>query len=527
MTTLIFSTFVEMLLVNANDLNWGISRIEDEFGLEISAGVEASAGLGVLSRELHDRIDNNSEYDLQHEAQRSTFGLGLQASCGIDGRIGGYGSVLYDPSTEDYDYSNSIEMSGRVYAGATAGILIESSENPILSVGVSSSFGGGLRGEVIYDSPNSIMFKKLKLSAFVLGNYGFFANSTSFDRGEKITNSLIIEDEDVYNIFSNTATNFVELFSLGNSAVNCVIDNNDLGNDLSNFMSQIYQMQNNDLPVSIDYSTDIEAINEAEIEIDIPIPPFFKFKLELEFGNYVSYKNVAKGSWVKGMPYLRSEVVDLPSPDHTFPEVIDDIWDGVTGSAILDDLVDLLFGSSNTGSIGGRDYEVIMNALGSKLILSEDSIPDTITDAQYVNWDWADEPASQNISEEIRQEIIASNRELKRIRRELEGLDYGIGGFFKIDPENFTFEDTTFIKIYYTEDEVADIDETSLAIYYEDEVGHWYYLPSTVNADSNFVQAQIYNFTTYTLAPTLPQGEYSLFSTPDSFNGNVIYLSVS
>ena len=279
-----------------------------------------------------------------------------------------------------------------------------------------------------------------------------------------------------------------------------------LSQDFSNFLDVIYESQNDDLPVIVEYGTSTEAINGMNIVIEIPIPPF-KLKLQYDQNKYVSYENTSYGKFVKGKPYLQNEVSSLTDPGFAFDEVVADIWSGVSATSVYSDLLEILINNSFTGRLFDRGTVITMNDNGSKLYLNDNSIPEGL-DATYTHWEWADEPVTENVSDENYNAIKDYNNRFRKQRQRIAELEYGIGGFYKFDPEQNTFQDTTIISIVYTDDELGGLDENTLAVYFEDELGSWHHLPSTVNADSNFVKARIYEFTTYTLAPTLPQGEF-------------------
>lgn len=105
---------------------------------------------------------------------------------------------------------------------------------------------------------------------------------------------------------------------------------------------------------------------------------------------------------------------------------------------------------------------------------------------------------------------------IRQLRQAASGLTFGIGGFYAFEPKGNVFGDSTLITIAYPDSAVIGLDETKLAVYWEDTLGIWHYIPSVPMPDSNKVSAYIHHFTTYTLAPSLPQGEYGFDIAPES-----------
>ena len=79
-----------------------------------------------------------------------------------------------------------------------------------------------------YDEINDIGFESIKIGSFVQGNYNVFANPGGFNKGERVSNWISFDDQSLKNAFYNTGNNFVDLFKVGSTGVNCAIDNNDL-----------------------------------------------------------------------------------------------------------------------------------------------------------------------------------------------------------------------------------------------------------------------------------------------------------
>ena len=81
----------------------------------------------------------------------------------------------------------------------------------------------------------------------------------------------------------------------------------------------------------------------------------------------------------------------------------------------------------------------------------------------------------------------------------------GIGGFFTFGPPR-TLAAPATLEIFYLDEEVAGLDEASLAVYRMTPAGTWQYLGGTVNAVENKVTTQITDLGTFTVAPPMPVG---------------------
>ena len=313
--------------------------------------------------------------------------------------------------------------------------------------------------------------------------------------------------------------------TIGEQSLDVAINNETFGQDYTNFLSTIFEVQNNDAPIKLQYGLDAEDKSEysMDIETQFPLPVFPNIVINLGGGmkatNAREYE-LAKGYWVKGIPCLQTEMMDPPYPAVTFLEVIEELWDHIINGNIYSELRDVILNQIRHTFFswwGDRSIQTIdLNETGSTLTIVENSIPAGIDSVLCRFWEWNEEPEDQTLTASQRKKLKDYITSLRVTREEALGMRYGIGGFFKFEPEGYSFQDTTIITIAYADSEVVDIDETTLAVYWQDELGEWNMISSEVIADSNLVRAEISEFTTYTLAPRLPQGSFSLYSDPDS-----------
>jgi hypothetical protein len=90
-------------------------------------------------------------------------------------------------------------------------------------------------------------------------------------------------------------------------------------------------------------------------------------------------------------------------------------------------------------------------------------------------------------------------------------LDYGIGGFYQLTPPGEVLTEPAALTSGYSDEEVAGVDETALAVYtYEQGTGEWQLVGGQVDPVTNTVTAQISVLGVYTLAPRIPAGQFEL-----------------
>ncbi|MBI9031970.1 fibronectin type III domain-containing protein [bacterium] len=501
----LLSWLAEGIIENSDEYNLGISRVYDQSGIDMFAGAGIDLGWG------------NENYPVEFGASAS---FGAEAHIGMNWRK----FVNNRRESELYTYGN---LSLSAHAGSTGKICGVNSSKFKLGKTYGGSLGGGFR--FTSGSDHNGYLDKLKLEMFY--NSDVAELNIAGMNGEQSQYSFYLEAEqtDLINLMNNAADLPSEIYNIGESAFTAAVDNNSFSSDISNILETIYEEQNDDYPVSIAYGVDgmSKSSSEYEIELAIPLasPLHLNFGTGLSFGDYYKY-NLYNGYWVRGMPYLQSEVVNPPTKNQTFTGVMNELWDRVTSGDTWSQLRGIILRQLLKTAIGWipglRDQEqaIEINTNGSELIIQEFSIPTSIDSAFVRYWTWNEEPPQRNMSYNQRQSLSNFNRALRSVREEAVGMKYGIGGFYSLEPHNESFADTTKIRIKYSDAEITGLDESTLSVYWEDEVGGWHYLPSIVDTDLNYVEARITDFKTYTLAPALPQGQFGMMSNPDSLEAN-------
>ncbi|MBC8526841.1 MAG: hypothetical protein H8D22_08295, partial [Candidatus Cloacimonetes bacterium] len=508
------SWVVETLIENSAQNGLGIARVADEAGLDIEGNLDFSV----------DILEN------------IPLGLKMGPSLGAHAHLGGSKRV-----TEDGEINRRLYIGGGYDASIGIGPKFISDNN------FKSEFIYPFRlNQTLIPSSLEVNFEYLgtwqnsdwqhtKLSAALASNSSELNIYDLPGQIQEYSAWLKIDDTDLKNILLNITELPSEMWNIGSAAVDVITDNESCKEDFVDFLGVVYDEQNDDLPVQLEYGFDAEDKSEYNIDLDLefPLPVFPAIVITLGGGleatNSRSYE-LSNGYWVKGLPYLQTEMPNPPQPGETFVGVMTELWDNVTSGNVLDELVDVILshlGNTFFGWLGKSETQIVeLNDKGSTLTINENSIPTGVDSVLCRNWEWYEEPENPTLTFQQKQRIKEYNIRLRQVREEAMGLRYGIGGFFKFEPEGEFFGDSTLISIAYADSEVIDINESDLSIYWEDDEGNWNQIPSQCYPDSNKVKAWISNFVTYTIAPRLPQGSFGFYSIPDSIPADGISTAI-
>ncbi|MDD2230853.1 MAG: fibronectin type III domain-containing protein, partial [Candidatus Cloacimonetes bacterium] len=496
------SWIVQVLIANNANNGLGIARIADEAGLDIEGNISFSTDLlSGLPLGMSMGASLGASAHLGASKKAYTSGL-IQRRLSLAGEFKGAGPKLVPTQGAEATFFYPQKLRGvnlNLNLGVAYEVLGEWQNNSWQSLELSSTMQSSLSPLNIYNLPGAT---------------------------QAYTVSLGIDNNSVRNLLFNVGQTPQKMWNIGSSAVSLAANNTTFSQDFSSFLSTVYTEQNSDLPVKVGYATSCEDKTSYEMDLDLefplPVLPALVINLGggLEATNSRSY-DLAEGYWVKGYPYLQTEMANPPQPGVTFPELITGIWDRLTEGNIWQELSTVIsthlahkfFGW--TGLTRNSQVEVL-NDLGSSLTLTANSIPSEVDSVGYSFWEWADEPEDPRLTNEQKEAITSYNRSLRKTREEALGLRYGIGGFHSFESSATDWNDAPLLKIVYRPEDVIGIDVQNLGMYWEDASGQWNYLPSVVVADSSFVSASIPYFSCYTLAPRLPQGSFGLSADPDS-----------
>lgn len=493
---------VQVLIGNNANNGLGIARVADETGLDIEGNIDFSTDL----------------------LSGLPLGMSMGASLGAEAHLGGSKKAYTDGIVQRKLYLKG-EFNGAGPKIVPAQGVEASFFYPQKLKGVNLNLNMGVGFEVLGEWQND-SWQAIELSSTMESSLNALNIYNLPGATQAYTTSLNIDNNSVRNLLFNVSQTPQKMWNIGSSAVSLAANNTTFSQDFSSFLSTIYTEQNRDLPVKVGYATSCEDKSSYEIDLDLefplPVVPALVIKLGggLEATNSRSY-DLASGYWVKGYPYLQTEMANPPQPGVTFPELITGIWDRLTEGNIWQELSTVIRAHLKHKFFGWtgltRDSQVeLLNDLGSNLTLTANSIPAAVDSVGYRFWEWADEPEDPRLTNEQKEAITSYNRSLRKTREEALGLRYGIGGFHSFESSASDWNEAPLLKIVYRPEDVIGIDVQNLGMYWEDAGGQWNYLPSVVVADSSYVSATIPHFSRYTLAPRLPQGSFGLSADPDS-----------
>jgi hypothetical protein len=518
---LFLSGIVEAIIANSGQNGLGIVRVADESGLDIEGTIECSANLGI--------------------GVTKSLGLGLGPSVGAEAHLGG--SIKKTVNEEEF---RRLYLGGELDVNVQAGILLPGKTEigskfiypyRLRQSNIPSSLGVEFQGisKRQYDQ-----WQNLRLEASLESNSNWLNIYNLPGDRQKYTSWFEFDNEDVKNLFLNYAEHTSEVFNIGVTGVSTLFNDNTFKDDIVDFLDAIYQEQNDDLPVTLKYGIDACDKNESDIEMTVQFPlPIFPALDIVIGGGFESTRErnykLSEGYWVKGLPYLQTEMPNPPQPQETFESVMTELWSNVTSGNVWEEIKNVIIAQISNSKffkwLFGKETTqiVLLTPQGSSIKIKESSIPTTLDSVLCRQWEWGEIPATKSLNVNQEKKYKEYVKGLRDLRESVTGLHYGIGGFFRFEPVLHQFEDSTLLTIVYPDSAVIGYDESELHMFWEDTLGMWHPLESYVLSDSNKVSAWITHFATYTLAPKLPQGNYGLNSEPDSIpaNGSSIALIYS
>jgi hypothetical protein len=390
----------------------------------------------------------------------------------------------------------------------------------------------GIEFEGKYTELNN-SFQSFKITAGIESNASWLNFYNLTGQQQKYKAWIDADNQYVRNILYNCSQLPSSIANIGKAGVQIASQSNSFSEATTSFLSAIYTEQNNNLPAKLKYGLDAEAntVFNLDLDLDIPIPVFPAVVINVGGGmeaNYTNEYSLANGYWVKALPYLQTEMPNPPNPQVSFANAMGVLWNNVISGQTLTELQNVIISHLYNKVIkwfGGKSttQNVPLNIEGSFLKINSQSIPATMDSLTSKHWKWDENQENDKISDWGKQEILSKYiTGVKRLRAAASGLETGIGGYFKFEPAGYDFGDSTLISIKYPDSVVINIGENKLAVFWEDTLGIWHYLPSTPYPDSNKVTAYISHFTTYTLAPIMPNGNYGLNPNVDSIPANGI-----
>lgn len=499
----LWNIFVQLLISSDVGSSIGVSRISDEAGLDIQGSIDFSVDI-LEDLPLGLSLGAGVGAETHQGASLKVYGNGInQQRFGLSGSCDaslGLGPVSISASSipaKNFYPQRLSGLSPSLVKGASFELLNTMDWGNWQNIRLSGSLMSDSPAMNIYDLPGNMQ------------EYRAWAE---------------IDSQNGKNLLNNACGFASQIANIGSAAVNFAADNSSFSDQFTGFLEAVQTQQANSDPFRLKYGFDVEDKSSYDFEVDLefPIPVLPAITVKLGGGLEATdsrYYPLSEGYWVHGLPYLQTEMPSPPDPDVSFIDVIDEIWDKFTVGAIWDDICDLVAEQIYDKflkyiPVKQRNLE-LLDSEGSALWLTASSLPAGVDSVLARNWEWESEP-EPGLSAAQGQKISRYSQNLRQIRERAAGMPYGIGGFFRFDADAEGWDEDPLLKIVYSDDEVTGLDESQLAVYWEDGQGAWNYLASTVVADSNCVYANIPWFCTYTLGIRSPQGEFGLGAAPDS-----------
>jgi len=244
---------VEALIENSAQNGLGIARISDEAGLDIEGNLDLSFNI----------------------LESVPLGLNLGPSVGAHAHLGGSKRV----------YENG-EINRRIYIGGGYDADLEIGPKFISSQDVKCKMIYPFRLEqTLIPSSLEVNFEcmgtwqntnwqSVQLSAALASNSSVLNIYDLPGQIQEYSAHLVIDDTDVKNTLLNIAELPSEMWNIGSSAVDVVTNNESFKNDFEDFLGVIYDEQNDDLPVQLDYGFEAEDKSgfSINLELELPLP---------------------------------------------------------------------------------------------------------------------------------------------------------------------------------------------------------------------------------------------------------------
>jgi hypothetical protein len=487
-TLIRFLTLCEILFTDEETLLEG--NVSDAIGIEVAPKVTAEAFAGVGN-------ENNCKIGLFAEA-------GAKANSGFKLKF----------NYKEQQIETLLRLSGKINASAGAGIKINTK-------GILKELDGKFH---IYETEFN---RGIQIALIIDNNFNIKEVILTFLSRNILSNW---EEEAVYKIYGDQVgliiqdllNNIKELANLKNApnlGMNIFVNARTFQNILDNLFTLVYLKS-----TSLEYSikrTEITKKSEFDLEIELS-----GTVLAGKFGAGVSFEDgnsmiIEEGKWALGKNFItRKYNQQIPQVPVNFKDLMQKTISETPNWArsFMGDFRWLLWWEKST------QEHYLLSDNGSYLDLPIEGIPEDLDSLSVTSWSWyggAPDLKSANISSKVK-EIAERNRARAE---EIYGMQYGIGGFYQFEPYGTTLLDTAYVCIKYDLSELGEIDENTLKMYYEDKTNkQWVYIGGTVDNVDHSVTAPVKQLGLFTLAPSIPYGEFGLYPSPNSIYADSISI---
>lgn len=473
------------------------ANASDAVGIEVkaNASAEANAGAGISN----------------------VFEIGLAGNVGGDAK-GGF-KLKFDHHQQHLE--SSVSISGGLSASLSAGIKLDFPKREVFDSLKAklqiwdTSLRWGLKFTPVFNY-SDLSLKEFKLT---------FLSRNQFQKWEKEL-EYRISGEDAINAIQNLMEEITQMTNAPTLGMSFTLNNETFRNIIVALFNLLYDLQVNESgEANISYRekrADWDVYSGFDIGIEVSAG-----LVSGKFGAGTSFESgrtmiVEEGKWAWGRHFANQDY-NSPIPsvmvsyDNLLQEVIGDLpW--VIRKA-LDFVRWIVFWKKDQNDL----YFIDDN--GSYVIMPNSAIPPDLDSIPVISWSWYGDLPDEKLSNltERDKEIALRN---KTKAESIYGMEYGIGGFYQFEPYGLELADTCWITIKYHQDEIENIDENTLGVYWEDkENKKWVYLGGVVNVEDQSVTAPFDRIGLFTLAPRSPFGDFGLYVHPDSLNADGVSIA--
>ncbi len=515
------SWMAQLLISNSSQNGLLVSRISDETGLDVEGSGSFGAAFGFN--------------------ENVPFSCGVKAGIGVEAHAGSAIRKTLDGIEETTTY-----LSGSRSTSMGFGINILQPANVPDKSNKGEFFYPIQLNNTVIPTDLNVQYEMKNISQS--GSWQSMSLSSGIGSSSAVTNiyhlpgqmqmyhsTILVDNQNLREILNGSTILSSKVTDMGKAAVDMLLGGDTYKSEYENFLNVVHAKQSNLSPVLLKYQNSADDNTELDINMtfEFPVPTS---NLVLHFGGGLELANsreydLSEGYYALGLPLLQTEMPSPPVPQITHEQILNNLWNKITSGNLYSQLLSVVTSQLSQvkitwpGSKSMASYTKLLNSYGSSLVLNQNSIPAGVDSINCKYWEWSETPTDQSFPEEKVIQIRKYNEMIRNLRENAAGLHYGIGGFFKFEPDTLTFGDSTQLNIVYPQSEVSGFAESELNMFWEDTLGVWHWMPSTGDTANNKVSGWITRFSTYTLAPRLPQGDYDLHCNPDSLPSNGISLT--
>ncbi len=454
------------------------------------------------------------DFSFEPGSAGAPLGISAGASIGANGTVG-FSINQYGPSDVR---STSVDISGDMGANVSAGITLNSfnvSPQTKTLLDWQATTSGSIRIETFFNPPEE---------GGALEGYGLTAVRQEPDGTLNTVRYLISGSPaslaDLKVSLSTYASGIIGvLFPSSDSKAGTVQSATGIS-AFGALLDEAGALQKENKDINVEYEVDRTTntpISNFAVELKADLTDEISGEIGAGTGLTQSTPIVLqRGMYYEG-DYLPTETYDASdyptiqtTPQQVFQKILDQLPPDPIQQAISCFTQTVQAGQTLVVNIGQSSLQLAANALNAG------------TTAGAAFWTWTgNTPSTGSSTPAVNPKMKAVRMQIKKTLQQAQGLQYGIGGFYQLLPQNQALGSPAKLTIAYSPAEAAGIDQSKLAMYYWDQgSASWKLFGGTVDTVAHTVTATIDTLFLYTLAPAMPQGSFGLFVSPDTVAAN-------